>query len=67
MLVEGFKRAPHPKIEAHRTETGRSLLAPENPTVRAVASNGSPAVAVPLFHLDDITGIADFILREVGL
>ena len=67
VLVEGFKRAPHPKIEAHRTETGRPLLAPENPTVRAVASNGSPAVAVPLFHLDDIAGIADFILREVGL
>jgi len=67
VLVEGFKRTPHPKIEAHRTETGRPLLAPENPTVRAVASNGSPAVAVPLFHLDDIAGIADFILREVGL
>jgi len=67
VLVEGFKRAPHPMIEAHRTETGRPLLAPENPTVRAVASNGSPAVAVPLFHLDDISGIADFILREVGL
>ena len=67
VLVEGFKRAPHPKIEAHRTETGRPLLAPENPTVRAVASNGSPAVSVPLFHLDDITGIADFILREAGL
>jgi molybdopterin-guanine dinucleotide biosynthesis protein B len=67
VLVEGFKRAPHPKVEAHRTETGRPLLAPENPTVRAVASNGSPAVAVPLFHLDDIAGIADFILHEVGL
>ena len=67
VLVEGFKRAPHPKIEAHRTETGRPLLAPDNPTVRAVASNGAPAVAVPLFHLDDVAGIAEFILREVGL
>jgi molybdopterin-guanine dinucleotide biosynthesis protein MobB len=67
VLVEGYKRAPHPKVEAHRVETGRPLLAPENPTVRAVASNGAPAVAVPLFYLDDIAGIADFILREVGL
>ncbi|MGA1684373.1 MAG: molybdopterin-guanine dinucleotide biosynthesis protein B [Gemmobacter sp.] len=67
VLVEGFKRAPHPKIEAHRTETGRPLLAPDNPTVRAVASNGAPAVALPLFQLDDVAGIADFILREVGL
>jgi len=67
VLVEGFKRAPHPKIEAHRTETGRPLLAPDNPTVRAVASNGAPAVALPLFQLDDVSAIADFILREVGL
>lgn len=67
VLVEGYKRAPHPKVEAHRIETGRPLLAPENPTVRAVASNGAPQVGVPLFHLDDIAGIADFILREVGL
>jgi molybdopterin-guanine dinucleotide biosynthesis protein MobB len=67
VLVEGYKRAPHPKVEAHRVETGRPLLAPENPTVRAVASNGAPEVGVPLFHLDDIPAIADFILREVGL
>lgn len=67
VLVEGYKRAPHPKVEAHRTETGRPLLAPESPTVRAVASNGVPSVGVPLFHLDDIPAIADFILREVGL
>jgi molybdopterin-guanine dinucleotide biosynthesis adapter protein len=67
VLVEGYKRGPHPKVEAHRVETGRPLLARENPTVRAVASNGAPDVAVPLFHLDDIPAIADFILREVGL
>jgi molybdopterin-guanine dinucleotide biosynthesis adapter protein len=67
VLVEGYKRAPHPKVEAHRVETGRPLLAPENPTVRAVASNGSPQVAVPVLHLDDVAGIAAFILREVGL
>lgn len=67
VLVEGYKRAPHPKVEAHRVETGRPLLAPGNPTVRAVASNGAPQVGVPLFALDDVEGIAAFILREVGL
>ncbi|MFN3970385.1 MAG: molybdopterin-guanine dinucleotide biosynthesis protein B [Gemmobacter sp.] len=67
VLVEGYKAAPHPKVEAHRLETGRALLAPDNPTVRAVASNAAPEVAVPLFHLDDVAGIAAFILREVGL
>jgi molybdopterin-guanine dinucleotide biosynthesis adapter protein len=73
VLVEGYKRAPHPKVEAHRPETGQALLAPENPSIRAVAStapSGHPALAglsVPLLPLDDTRAIADFILHEVGL
>jgi molybdopterin-guanine dinucleotide biosynthesis protein MobB len=73
VLVEGYKRADHPKIEAHRPEAGRPLLARENPTVRAIASTLPPSdplfagLAVPVLALDDVAGIADFILREVGL
>lgn len=67
VLVEGYKSAPHPKIEAHRAETGRGLIAPGNPTIRAIASNAAPETALPLFRLDDTAGIARFILTEVGL
>jgi molybdopterin-guanine dinucleotide biosynthesis protein MobB len=68
VLIEGFKRAPHPKVEAHRMETGRPLLAPENLTIRAVASNTAhPDLALPVLHLDDTRAIADFILRDLGL
>ncbi len=67
VLVEGFKSGPHPKVEAHRTATGKPPLALDNATVRAVASDAEPEVAVPLFHLDDTVGVAGFILREVGL
>lgn len=68
VLVEGYKTAPHPKIETHRAETGRSLLAQDNPTIHAVASDAAhPTLRLPLFHLDDTTGIASFILAEVGL
>ncbi len=73
VLVEGYKRAPHPKVEAHRPETGRPLLAPENPTVRAVASTAAPdhpalaGLSVPVLALGDTGAVADFILREVGL
>ena len=67
VLVEGYKAAPHPKIEAHRVETGQPLMAPDNPTVRAVASNGAPDVPLPVFALDDTRAIAGFILRELGL
>ncbi|MGB7260941.1 MAG: molybdopterin-guanine dinucleotide biosynthesis protein B [Albidovulum sp.] len=68
VLVEGYKRAPHPKIEAHRSETGRPLLAADIPNVRAVASNAAlGGLSVPLFDLNDTGLIADFILAEVGL
>lgn len=68
ILIEGYKREPHPKIEAHRWETGRPLLVDSNPTIRAVASNTVPQnLRVPLFDLDDVPAIADFILTEVGL
>lgn len=67
VLIEGYKTAPHPKVEAHRVETGRPLLATTNPTIRAVASNTTPELGCPLFHLDDTRAIADFILKDVGL
>lgn len=67
VLIEGYKATPHPKIEAHRSATGKGLLAAENPTIRAVASDADVATVLPTFRLDDTAGIADFILREVGL
>lgn len=68
VLVEGFKRASHPKIEAHRIEAGRPLLAPDNPTIRAVASDTPhPNLSVPVLHLDDTRTISEFILRDIGL
>lgn len=68
VLVEGYKRSPHPKIEAHRAAAGRPLLARDTPSVRAVATDVPlDGLAVPQFGLDDIAGIAGFILHEVGL
>ena len=67
VLVEGYKRDAHPKIEAHRSVTGNPLIAPDDPTIRAVASDCDLSLDRPLFHLDDTTAIADFILKEVDL
>ncbi len=67
VLVEGYKRDAHPKIEAYRNETGHPLIAPGDPTVRAVASDVVPDISCPVFDLDDTAAIADFILSEVGL
>ena len=67
ILIEGYKREPHPKIEAHRAETGKPLLSPDNASIRAVAADSAIETALPRFDLDDTRAIADFILREVGL
>lgn len=67
VLVEGYKRDSHPKIEAHRAVTGNALIAPDDPTIRAVASDVPVLLDRPVFDLDDTRAIADFILSEVGL
>jgi molybdopterin-guanine dinucleotide biosynthesis protein B len=67
VLVEGYKRDQHPKVEAFRAETGNDLIAPGDPTIRAVASDTPLDLDRPVFDLNDTTAIADFILLEVGL
>ncbi len=68
VLVEGFKRAHHPKIEAHRAETGHPLIAPDNPTVRAVAADSAVDTGgCPRLDLNDTGAITDFISGELGL
>ena len=67
VLVEGYKRDSHPKIEAFRAETGNPLIAPGDPTIRAVASDCALDLDRPVFDLNDTGAIADFILRETGL
>jgi len=69
VLVEGFKREAHTKIEAHRGETGQSLIALDDSTVRAVASDMAASLAYDgrVFDLDDIAAIADFVLSEAEL
>lgn len=68
VLIEGYKRDDHAKVEAHRAETKQGLLSVEDPTITAVASNYVvEGLSVPQFDLDDVSGIASYILKEVGL
>ena len=67
VLVEGYKRDTHPKVEAHRAETGNPLIATEDQTIKAVASDTSMDLDRPVFDLDATAEIADFILAKVGL
>lgn len=65
VLVEGYKRDAHPKVEAYRKAAGNSLICDD--TVRAVASDTYLDLDRPVFDLDATKDIADFILKEVGL
>ena len=67
VIVEGYKRDDHPKVEVWRAETGQPLIAAGDPTVRAVASNDAPAASRPVIGLDDVPAIADFILADLGM
>ena len=67
VLVEGFKRDGHPKIEAYRAVTSNPLIALDDPSVRAVASDGPLDLDRPVFDLDDTRAIADFIAAELDL
>jgi molybdopterin-guanine dinucleotide biosynthesis adapter protein len=67
ILVEGYKRDAHAKVEVWRAETGHPLIQPGDPLVRAVATDASLSLPVPVLNLNDTRAVADFILREVGL
>ena len=67
VLIEGFKRATHPKIEAYRLKAGKPLMASEDASIRAVASDTPLELDRPVFDLDDTAVIAAFILQEIGL
>ncbi len=63
VLVEGFKRAPHPKIEVFRQANGKPPLHPGDMSVVAIASDQPfPAAERPVRSLDDAAGIADLAL-----
>lgn len=60
VIVEGFKRSPLPKVEVHRPSVGKPPLWPDDPMIRAVASDADlPGLALPRIPLDDPTAVAD--------
>lgn len=67
VLIEGYKKENHPKIETHRKDAAKPLLARDDPTIRAVASDVDLDLTCPVLPLDDTKAIADFIALELKL
>jgi molybdopterin-guanine dinucleotide biosynthesis adapter protein len=69
IIVEGYKTAAIPKIEVRRLETARSVpLAATDPNVIAIAADHAiDGADRPVLALDDAAGIADLIVRVLGV
>ena len=65
VIVEGFKRHRHPKLEIYRAALGKPLLHPDDDWIVALASDGPvPEARVPVLPLDDTEKLADVLLVE---
>ena len=63
-LVEGYKRHPLPKLEIWRPSVGKPLLYPDDPHVRAIATDAPGDLAgagLPVFSLAQVDEIATFV------
>lgn len=65
VLIEGYKREAHPKIEVRSGEV--ESLAAADPNIVAIAADARPSEShLPWFRRDAIAAIADFIAGRVG-
>lgn len=73
LIVEGFKRHRHPKIEIIRPSLDKPRLYREDEAILAVAlaeplaTTEATTLALPAFDLEDIAGIAAFILANAAV
>lgn len=69
VLVEGFKRDAHPKIECRRTDAkDRAPLSGSVPNIIAIAADHVvDDQSLPVFSLEDVSAIADFVENSAGL
>lgn len=72
VLIEGFKSHSHQKMEIFRPDVGKPLLAVDDASIVAVATDVAdlPELAghdQALIGLDDVKAIADFIVGHTGL
>jgi molybdopterin-guanine dinucleotide biosynthesis adapter protein len=65
VIVEGFKRNAHPKLEVYRASVGKPLLHPNDDCIVAIATDAPlPQAPLPVLMLDDIEAIANVLQAE---
>ena len=64
VVIEGFKREPHRKIEVFRAANAKPLLFPDDPGIVGIATDSALETTLPTVHLDDIEGVAAMMLKS---
>jgi molybdopterin-guanine dinucleotide biosynthesis protein B len=64
VIVEGFKRERHPKIEVYRAANGKPPLFPDDSHIVGVATDTAFETTLPMAQLDDIPAIAAMTLKN---
>ena len=65
VIVEGFKRHRHPKLEVFRAVIGKPLLYPDDDCIVAIATDTPlPQAQLPVLMLDDVEGLANVLQAE---
>jgi molybdopterin-guanine dinucleotide biosynthesis protein B len=65
VIVEGYKRQSHPKLEVYRASLDKPLLHPDDNCIVALASDAPvPAARVPVLDLADAAKIAEVLMAE---
>ena len=67
VIIEGYKRDPHPKLEVFRASVGKPLIHPDDPHVVAIASDVAlPEMRVPRVAIDDTDAVIDILLKHAA-
>src|SRR6478736_2759303 len=64
VIIEGFKREPHRKIEVYRAANAKPLLFPDDPGIVGIATDTAIDTALPTAHLDDVAAVAAMMLKS---
>ena len=68
VIVEGYKRDTHDKIEVRNLTLNHPKLASDDPTVVAIAANGAVrSETVSVFDRDDVAALSHFIIAHCKL
>jgi len=66
ILVEGFKKQSHPKIEIHRKDNDKPLLYGTVPNIIAIATDTEVDIDIPKLDLNNSIQIAKFIKSYIA-